>query len=371
MAQLTLPLIQTAASPETLFSITNTFPPAPMAGPPTAAPTIVGASTCGVGVQGLTGDPMSGSAAVEGVNTGNGPGVFGSATANDAVLGRSSSGANAGVAGHNTSAGGVGVYGTGAVAGKFDGNVKVNGNLNVVAQAGQGQAITAVGNLNVVAQALQGQAITAVGNDQNSDCINATSTAAGHAGVSANNTGPGFGLWASSVLGVAVYGKSGGTYAGQFDGNVLVNGTLTVSTDIILSAADCAEEFDVAAYESAEPGTVMVVDEGGSLRRSDQSYDRKVAGVISGAGEFRAGMILDRRNCPEQRACLALVGKVYCKVDAKYGSIEVGDLLTTSSTPGHAMKAGDPQRAFGAVIGKALRPLRDGQGLVPILIALQ
>jgi hypothetical protein len=68
---------------------------------------------------------------------------------------------------------------------------------------------------------------------------------------------------------------------------------------------------------------------------------------------------------------VALVGKVYCKVDAQYGPIEVGDLLTTSCTPGHAMKASDPLKAFGSVIGKALRPLEEGQGLIPILIALQ
>ena len=47
------------------------------------------------------------------------------------------------------------------------------------------------------------------------------------------------------------------------------------------------------------------------------------------------------------------------------------DLLTTSASPGHAMKASEPLRAFGAVIGKALRPLAEGQGLIPILIALQ
>jgi hypothetical protein len=52
-------------------------------------------------------------------------------------------------------------------------------------------------------------------------------------------------------------------------------------------------------------------------------------------------------------------------------SIEVGDLLTTSPTPGCAMKVIDPLKAFGAVIGKALRPLERGEGLIPILIALQ
>ncbi len=65
------------------------------------------------------------------------------------------------------------------------------------------------------------------------------------------------------------------------------------------------------------------------------------------------------------------MGKVYCKVDTEFGDIAVGDLLTTSPTPGHAMKAGDALSAFGAVIGKALLPFKGGKGLVPVLIALQ
>jgi hypothetical protein len=63
--------------------------------------------------------------------------------------------------------------------------------------------------------------------------------------------------------------------------------------------------------------------------------------------------------------------KAYCKVDEQYGTITVGDLLTTPSTPGHAMKAQDPIKAFGSVIGKGLRPLSRGQRLIPILVALQ
>jgi len=65
------------------------------------------------------------------------------------------------------------------------------------------------------------------------------------------------------------------------------------------------------------------------------------------------------------------MGKVFCKVDAQTSPVEVGDLLTTSATPGHAMKAEDPTKAFGSVIGKALRPFKEGAGLIPILIALQ
>ena len=58
-------------------------------------------------------------------------------------------------------------------------------------------------------------------------------------------------------------------------------------------------------------------------------------------------------------------------MDAQYGAIEVGDLLTTSLTPGHAMRTDDPLKAFGTVIGKALPSLAAGQELIPILIALQ
>ena len=81
--------------------------------------------------------------------------------------------------------------------------------------------------------------------------------------------------------------------------------------------------------------------------------------------------MLDRQQPGDTRKPIALLGKVFCKADAEYGAIEIGDLLTTSPTPGHAMKATDSTRAPGAVIGKALRALGSGQGLVPLLIALQ
>jgi hypothetical protein len=81
--------------------------------------------------------------------------------------------------------------------------------------------------------------------------------------------------------------------------------------------------------------------------------------------------VLDRQRGLGNRKPVALIGKAHCKVDAEGGAITVGDLLTTAPTRGHAMKAADPQRAFGAVIGKALASLSSGRGLVPILVALQ
>lgn len=201
----------------------------------------------------------------------------------------------------------------------------------------------------------------------------------GAGGGSGTTPNVGCGVWGDAAEGIGVYGASRSGTAGQFQGNVKVTGNISVTGDInvtgdviLLNAgADCAEQFDLKAEESADPGTVMVIDDTGALRTSDRSYDRAVAGVVSGAGAFRPAIVLDRHANTEARTIIALVGKVYCKVDANACAIAVGDLLTTSDTPGHAMKVLDPSRGFGAVIGKALGSLNTGFGLLPILIALQ
>jgi len=140
--------------------------------------------------------------------------------------------------------------------------------------------------------------------------------------------------------------------------------------DIILRNADCAEEFDLAGEET-RPGTVVVIGRDGLLHASSAAYDRRVAGVISGAGECKPGIVLGRDSSASPRVPVALLGKVYCKVDAAYGAIDVGDLLTTSPNSGHAMKAADPNRSFGAVLGKALAGHESGPGLIPVLVAMQ
>jgi len=195
------------------------------------------------------------------------------------------------------------------------------------------------------------------------------------AGVEGEALGAGTGVVGTSVNGIGVSGK-GGRLAGLFEGAVEVTGDIRlanveVTGDIRLTNADCAEDFDVGATTAAEPGTVMVIGADGQLRPSERAYDKRVAGVISGAGNYQPGIVLDKQESRQRRLPIALLGKVFCKVDAQFGAIAVGDLLTTSSTPGHAMRADDPMTAFGAVLGKALRPLTEGQGLIPILIALQ
>jgi hypothetical protein len=146
--------------------------------------------------------------------------------------------------------------------------------------------------------------------------------------------------------------------------------SLEVTGDIVLSGNDLAEEFDLAGPDTADPGTVVVLDREGAIRVSDSAYDSRVVGVISGAGDYKPAVVMDHHN--EGLVCrrpVALMGKVYCKVDASYGPVGIGNLLTTSPTPGYAMKANDRAKAFGSTIGKALRPLPAGRDLIPILIA--
>lgn len=167
--------------------------------------------------------------------------------------------------------------------------------------------------------------------------------------------------------------------------NSRINGILTVrdaadnpsirldgqTGDIVLANADCAEEFDIIEGVDVEPGTVMVMTSDDELQPCESEFDRRVAGVISGAGTYKPGLVLDKKISDRKRLPVALMGKVWCKVDATFGAVEVGDLLSTSSTIGYARKATDPISAFGAVIGKALKPLSGGKGMIPILVALQ
>jgi hypothetical protein len=139
-----------------------------------------------------------------------------------------------------------------------------------------------------------------------------------------------------------------------------------------ISGADLAEKFPVS--EQSDPGTVVVIDpdRAGSLRPSGVAYDTRVAGVISGAGGLSVGAVLGQCTPERDAQPIAMSGRVWTRCDATACAIEPGDLLTTAGLPGHAMKAVDPTRAHGAVIGKAMTRLARGEtGLVLVLINLQ
>jgi hypothetical protein len=282
---------------------------------------VVGLSAAGVGVVART-KSTTGAAALQAEQEGSGPGVLGLALQWHGVYGRTAS-----------TTGGAGVMG------EHTGN-----GPGMLAQSAQG--------IGLLARSEGGEAVRAETNSS------------GVAAIAAVNRNAASGA-------AAVYAEKAGTagHAGYFAGRVMVTTHLEVGGDISLVNADFAEEFDLS--EPAEPGTVVVLNEDGSVRPAKQAYDGRVAGIICGAGSDRPGIILDRRPTGRPRSPVALVGKVYCRVDARERPLAVGDLLTTSALRGHAMKADDPARAFGAVLGKALQPLTGCVGLIRVLVALR
>jgi hypothetical protein len=138
--------------------------------------------------------------------------------------------------------------------------------------------------------------------------------------------------------------------------------------DIRLLGADLAEEF--ASRTDVEPGSVVVALGPDEVAVANEPCDRRVIGVASGAGNHRSALRLATRP-GEERVPVALAGRVYCKADAGYGAIALGDLLTSSTTEGHAMRVADPATAAGAIMGKALARLERGRGLIPVLLTLR
>jgi hypothetical protein len=149
---------------------------------------------------------------------------------------------------------------------------------------------------------------------------------------------------------------------------------IACSSITINGGSDLAEPFQFSSPAGDIPqGAVVVIDEAnpGRLKLSEKAYDGRVAGVVSGANGINPGIQMSQQGILEGGKNVALTGRVYVQADASNGAIDPGDLLTTSRFPGHAMKVTDHARAHGAILGKAMTGLREGQGMVLVLVSLQ
>ncbi|MBI5387073.1 MAG: hypothetical protein HZA90_20575 [Verrucomicrobia bacterium] len=173
---------------------------------------------------------------------------------------------------------------------------------------------------------------------------------------------------------LAVYGTNGNQVIYLDGQDADGNGRVVTQVLQITGGSDLSENFEINAPRALQPGMVVSIDaeHPGELRLSTGAYDRTVAGIISGAGGVSTGMLMGQIGTKaDGKHPVALTGRVYCQADASNGAIQPGDLLTTSATPGHAMKVTDHARAQGAILGKAMTSLPSGQGLVLVLVSLQ
>ena len=134
--------------------------------------------------------------------------------------------------------------------------------------------------------------------------------------------------------------------------------TVPASSPDLIAKADIAENYQAAGDVSLEPGTVITLDQAGKVTATTSSYDSKAIGIVSTTPYQTMGA----DNFPGATK-VALSGRVPTKVSTENGPIKVGDYLTSSSTPGVAMKAA---RA-GQTIGKALEDYT-GNGVGKILV---
>ncbi|HEY3265919.1 MAG TPA: hypothetical protein VGM37_03245 [Armatimonadota bacterium] len=352
---------------------------------------LYGNSTNGSGVYGSA-NGSAGGEGVYGTASGTGAGVHGHSAsgfsavygegAHNGVYGQTFSGSDSGVFGRSESTGvgvsgfsvaGPGLYGvTGAdsqngvfgytamnngsgVSGRIDGT----GGSGVFGYTASNGSIGAWG-------ANDGDGPGVQGNSKASDGVIGFSASTIHAGVAGVNSGGGFG-----VYGQAGANGTGGYFTADPGGLALyANGECRVKVLNILGGADVAEKFDIT--DKAGPGTVVAIDSAhpGSLCVARGAYNRRVAGVLSGAGNLEAGMTLSAPDATGAQA-VAMTGRVWVECNTSDGPIEPGDMLTTSDAPGRAMKVVDFTKAQGATIGKAMTALPSGEGIVLALVSLQ
>ena len=172
-----------------------------------------------------------------------------------------------------------------------------------------------------------------------------------------------FGSLLSGLTSVSFYNATDGAYMHIHCSSITIHG-----------GADLAEPFEFSSREKEIPeGSVVVIDDRnpGQLKLSDHAYDTRVAGVVSGANGVNPGIQMQQEGLLEGGKNVSLTGRVYVQAVASNGAIKPGDLLTTSSTPGSAMKVSNHAKAQGAILGKAMTGLGEGKGMVLVLVTLQ
>jgi len=165
----------------------------------------------------------------------------------------------------------------------------------------------------------------------------------------------------------------------DFHGTVYANGTF-YGQSFETGSADVAEWVSVSG--PVEPGDVLELDPNhpGQYRKACGPCSDLVAGVVStkpgfvlgsevqGFGIGVSGVTVDSQLPTVDSALLALIGIVPVKVTNEGGPIQPGDLLVTSSTPGYAMRWNPDADSPCDLVGKALEPMMEEEGMILVLL---
>jgi hypothetical protein len=195
-------------------------------------------------------------------------------------------------------------------------------------------------------------------------------------------------IWNATYDGVQVnaagrYGvqaNTDGTYGLYTPDSVYVGGKIDLvgTVDPVIG-----ERFEVDPQGHYEVGDLLVIDpDSPYLVLSSEPNDTKVIGVVGPGLDYEEGELMvivfgwhGANPAEDDEENVRTVAKI--KADAGYGSIQRGDLLTTSPRPGYAMRAQAVDMAGveiyrpGTIIGKALESLDAGQGLIEIFVVPQ
>jgi hypothetical protein len=145
--------------------------------------------------------------------------------------------------------------------------------------------------------------------------------------------------------------------------NIVASGSSLIAFKTV--GSDLAEVYQ-SRDASVMPGTVVSIDSTmtAGVKMSTQTYDPHLLGVVSTKPGITIGGD-DLRLLFGKPVFVALAGRVPVMVNNENGPIKVGDYLTSSSTPGVAMRASKA----GPVIGQALTAFDSSNtGVVTVFI---
>jgi len=262
------------------------------------------------------------------------------------------------------------------LSGTSSGNLDLNGNLNVNNQltvgstvCNTGQYIDGDGSCTSVTGETSGEYVNEAGDTMTGD-LNMNSNSLVNVGSNNIDIGDGqgniamngqrileSGLIQASGIGVT---DSLSTAETEVSGNsIYVQGDVSVDGDFVGAGADVAE--NIRNQSRMESGTVVKISGNMSVDKTDEARDTAVAGVVS--RDPAMVMAKERDGVP-----IAMTGTVPVKFSNENGGVKPGDMLTSASMEGYAMKCKEIVKCQGSIIGKAMQTQMD-TGEVQMLIS--